>query len=215
MLRSPGLFTGARTQACVSPSGTRHSTLSSLQKGSMKSGSQERPRCGEPRPVGPRPGGVFFAAGHRLLLCAHAAPPLTRSPLCPELLHELKHDGFRMIARKEGDHVRLWSMNGRDWSAEFVAITAALRELPEDFVLDGEAVLHCSQGLPDFHGLLGRGGQRTACLYAFDLLHLRTTDLRPVELVGRRAMLARRVVAIGAAKRIGDTTCSGVRNSTG
>ena len=34
-----------------------------------------------------------------------------------------------------------------------------------------------------------REGQRTACLYAFDLLHLRTTDLRPVELVGRRAML--------------------------
>src|SRR5215207_3061433 len=28
-----------------------------------------------------------------------------------------------------------------------------------------------------------------ACLYAFDLLHLRVTDLRPVELVGRRAML--------------------------
>jgi len=104
-------------------------------------------------------------------------------------LHELKHEGFRIIARKERDHVRLWSRNGRDWSAEFVAITAALRELPADFVLDGEAVAHCSQGLPDFHGLLGREGQRTACLYAFDLLHLRATDLRPVELVGRRAML--------------------------
>jgi hypothetical protein len=35
------------------------------------------------------------------------------------------------------------------------------------------------QGLPDFHGLLGRDGQRTACLYAFDLLHLRATDLPP------------------------------------
>src|SRR5215217_8720712 len=69
-------------------------------------------------------------------------------------LHELKHDGFRIIARKERDHVRLWSRNGRDWSAEFVAITAALRELPADFVLDGEAVAHCSHGLPDFHGLL-------------------------------------------------------------
>jgi ATP-dependent DNA ligase len=91
-------------------------------------------------------------------------------------LHELKHDGFRIIARKEGDHVRLGSRNGRDWSAEFVAITAALRQLPADFVLDGEAVAHCSEGLPDFHGLLGRDGQRTACLYAFDLLHLRTTD---------------------------------------
>ena len=43
--------------------------------------------------------------------------------------------------------------------------------------------------MPDFHGLLARDGQRTACLYAFDLLHLRVTDLRPVELVGRRAML--------------------------
>ena len=51
-------------------------------------------------------------------------------------------------------------------------------------VLHGEAVAHCSEGLPDFHGLLGREGQRTACLYAFDLLHLRATDLRPVELVG-------------------------------
>ena len=104
-------------------------------------------------------------------------------------IHELKHDGFRIIARKERDHVRLWSRNGRNWSAEFVAITAALGELPADFVLDGEAVAHCSHGLPDFHGLLGRDGKRTACLYAFDLLHLRATDLRPVELVGRRAML--------------------------
>ena len=104
-------------------------------------------------------------------------------------LHELKHDGFRIIARKEGDRVRLWSRNGRDWSAEFVAITAALRDLPADFVLDREAVAHCSQGLSDFHGLLGREGQRAACLYAFDLLHLRATDLRSVELAGRRAML--------------------------
>jgi bifunctional non-homologous end joining protein LigD len=42
-------------------------------------------------------------------------------------IHELKHDGFRIIARKHGESVRLWSRNGRDWSAEFPAITAALR----------------------------------------------------------------------------------------
>jgi bifunctional non-homologous end joining protein LigD len=84
---------------------------------------------------------------------------------------------------------RCTTRRGPSESAEFVAITAALRELTADFVLDGEAVAHCSEGLPDFHGLLGREGQRTACLYAFDLLRLRATDLRPVELVGRRAML--------------------------
>src|SRR5215212_4929761 len=83
-------------------------------------------------------------------------------------IHELKHDGYRLLARKERDRVQLWSRNGREWTVEFVAIVAALRKLPGDFVIDGQA---------------------RACLYAFDLLHLRATDLRPVELVGRRAML--------------------------
>jgi hypothetical protein len=45
-------------------------------------------------------------------------------------IHELKHDGFRIIARKDGDDVRLWSRNGRDWSIEFVGITAAVTALP-------------------------------------------------------------------------------------
>ena len=41
-------------------------------------------------------------------------------------IHELKHDGFRIVALKDGDEVRLWSRNGRNWSANFVAITAAV-----------------------------------------------------------------------------------------
>jgi hypothetical protein len=46
-------------------------------------------------------------------------------PTGPLWLHEIKHDGNRIIARKEGGRVRLWSRNGRDWSREFTAITAA------------------------------------------------------------------------------------------
>ena len=41
-------------------------------------------------------------------------------------LHELKHDGYRIIAYKDGERVRLWSRNGRNWSAEMVAIAAAI-----------------------------------------------------------------------------------------
>ena len=41
--------------------------------------------------------------------------------------------------------------------------------------------------------LLGRDGQRTACLYAFDLLHLRATDLRPLELANRLGVLKKLV----------------------
>jgi bifunctional non-homologous end joining protein LigD len=104
-------------------------------------------------------------------------------------IHELKHDGFRILAFKDGDKVRLWSRNGRDWSAEFVAITAAMRALPfKRIMLDGEAVAHCLEGLPDFHRLLG-DGQATACFYAFDLLWLEAQDVRGVELIGRRRMV--------------------------
>jgi len=95
--------------------------------------------------------------------------------------------------------VQLWSRNGRDWTVEFVAIVAALRKLPGDFVIDGEAVAHCEAGLPNFHRLMARDGQASACLYAFDILHLRATDLRPVELVGRRAMLKKLIRKAGPA----------------
>jgi ATP-dependent DNA ligase len=67
-------------------------------------------------------------------------------------LHELKHDGFRIVPHKDGDDLRLWSRNGRDWSVEFVAITAAVVALPfPRIVVDGEAVAHCrgrTAGLP-------------------------------------------------------------------
>src|SRR3954466_426246 len=111
-------------------------------------------------------------------------------PIGEGWLHELKHDGFRIVAHKDGESVRLWSRNGRDWSAEFAAITAAVMSLPfARIVIDGEAVAHCPEGLPDFHALLGRSGAATACLYAFDLLHVGRDDLRPLELIGRRGML--------------------------
>ena len=76
----------------------------------------------------------------------------------PQWVHEIKHDGYRLIARKDGDQARLWSRTGRNWAASFTAITAALISLPvNSVVLDGEAVAHCDHGLPDFHRLSGDG----------------------------------------------------------
>ena len=82
-------------------------------------------------------------------------PILARAvPAGDAWLHELKHDGYRVVAFKDGDRVRLWSRNGRDWSAEFVAITEAVRALPfKRAMIDGEAVAHCLEGLPHFHRL--------------------------------------------------------------
>jgi bifunctional non-homologous end joining protein LigD len=115
-------------------------------------------------------------------------------------IHELKHDGVRILARKDGERLWLWSRNGRDRSGDFVAIAAALRELPfRRIVLDGEAVAHCPHGLPDFNRTLSTDGQAGACLYAFDLLMLGAEDLRPLELVGRRRMLRKALRKAGPA----------------
>ena len=109
-------------------------------------------------------------------------------PSGPLWLHEIKRDGYRILAQKEGGRVRLWSRNGRDWSREFTAIAETLRSLP-DCVIDGEACAHWEDGWPDFWQL--RGGGSTACFFAFDLLMLDGEDWRRRPLLGRKAGLKR------------------------
>src|SRR5688500_6472295 len=77
-----------------------------------------------------------------------------KAPAGPGWSHEVKHDGYRVVAVKRGDRVRLWSRNGRDLSKEFTAIVEALRTLP-DCTIDGEACAHGADGLPDFWKLRG------------------------------------------------------------
>src|SRR3954470_3387684 len=102
----------------------------------------------------------------------------TRIPTGPEWTHEIKYDGYRLIARKDGGQVHLWSRTARNWTDGFTAITAAVCELQCDLVLDGEAVTPCPRGFPDFHALSTADGPRRACLLAFDLLFLDGADLR-------------------------------------
>src|SRR4051812_46799925 len=129
-----------------------------------------------------------------------------RAPKGAGWVHELKHDGFRIVALKDGERVRLWSRNGRDWSSEFAAIAAAMRSLPFNrIMIDGEAIAHClDDGLPDFHRLLGSDGQARACLYAFDLLLMEAQDMRSLELIGRRRMLEKALKKAGPALRFSD-----------
>src|SRR5918993_1778084 len=127
-----------------------------------------------------------------------------RPPTGPGWSFEIKHDGFRIASRKDGERVRLWSRNGRDWSAEFRAIAEAVRALPfSSVILDGEAVAHCPKGLPDFHGLLGDGAA-SACFYAFDLLAVDGLDLRRLPLEARRERLAAVLADTGPALRLSE-----------
>src|SRR5215207_3358752 len=71
-------------------------------------------------------------------------------------IHELKHDGFRIVALKDGDDVRLWSRNGRNWAAEMVAIAAAVLALPGARIVLDARVWRTARGEPLNHGEEGR-----------------------------------------------------------
>ena len=103
----------------------------------------------------------------------------TKVPDGAEWLHEIKHDGYRVIVQREGKRVRLLTRNGHDWSDRFPLITeAALRNRNSSFVLDGEAVLLGVDGRSDFDGLHSRRHDAEVEFYAFDILVSDGEDLR-------------------------------------
>jgi bifunctional non-homologous end joining protein LigD len=107
-------------------------------------------------------------------------------------VHEIKHDGYRLQVRREGDTVRLFTRRGYDWSARYPAIAAtAARLRASSFTLDGEAVVCGQDGVAVFDALHRRGTVREAMLYAFDLLELDGEDLRGLPLGDRKKRLAR------------------------
>jgi bifunctional non-homologous end joining protein LigD len=77
-------------------------------------------------------------------------------PSGSEWLHEIKHDGFRVIARKQGAQVRLYSRPGNDLTYRFPLIVETLARLrSRSCIIDGEAVA-CDDGQPRVDGLSGR-----------------------------------------------------------
>ena len=110
----------------------------------------------------------------------------------PEWIHEIKHDGYRLIVQRDGKRVRLWTRNGHDWSDRFPLITeAALRNRNSSFVIDGEAVLLGVDGRSDFNGLHSRKHDAEVQFYAFDILVSDGEDVRRLPLTMRKANLAR------------------------
>ena len=69
-------------------------------------------------------------------------------------LHEVKYDGYRIIARKAGDDITLFSRSGLDWTVRFPAIAEALLTLPAEIALiDGEVAFVLPSGVTDFKSL--------------------------------------------------------------
>src|SRR5215471_14195335 len=102
----------------------------------------------------------------------------------PGWLHEIKHDGFRILARKDATGVRLITRAGNDFSDRFPFIAMAVSKLPaHSCLIDGEAIVCDQNGLAVFELIRRHGALASAVHCAFDLLELDGRDLRrqPIE----------------------------------
>jgi ATP-dependent DNA ligase len=130
----------------------------------------------------------------RALSAGFIAPCLpTSAPQPPsgeEWLHEIKHDGFRVIAREDGTCVKLYSPPGNDLTDRFPLIVEALARLrPRSCILDGEAVACGEDGIASFDRIRDRQYDAGVFL-AFDQIELDGDNLRRDPLAIRKATLS-------------------------
>ena len=128
---------------------------------------------------------------HRVSLKPCLPRPAKEPPVGPGWIHEIKHDGFRILARRDKDRVRLATRNGSDFTARYPKIVTAVESLPvRSCVIDGEAIVVNEDGLSIFDILRYRLRDDAAVLCAFDLIEADGADLRRQPLERRKAMLA-------------------------
>ncbi|HEX6275603.1 MAG TPA: DNA ligase D, partial [Polyangiaceae bacterium] len=177
------------------------------KKDSRRVWHSNRAEQGEPEPASsrrPKPKSraskvdVTAVSGARAMKLPDAIEPelatlVDAAPDGDGWLHELKFDGYRVLARLENGAVTLLTRRGHDWTARMPVLAEELSSLDvRSALLDGEVVVLDERGVSDFQALQNSlNGERDAMLvyYAFDLLHLDGRDLRAAPLGERKALL--------------------------
>lgn len=128
---------------------------------------------------------------------AFVAPQLALQALSPPAgegwLHELKLDGYRMQARKDGSGVQMLTRKGLDWTHRVRAVANEVAKLAVDKVtLDGEVVVLAADGTTNFADLQASfqdGTKHVLTYFCFDLLHMDGRNVRELPLKQRKRML--------------------------
>jgi bifunctional non-homologous end joining protein LigD len=156
---------------------------------------KENVKAGAVAPSKPRsaiPEGAKKAA-----LPDYVAPMLTTlvsdPPAGDDWIHEIKYDGYRLVARIERGKARLYSRNEKEWTTSFPQVARDLAALPvQSAWIDGEVVVLDEAGRSSFQALQNAiGGAKTQGLafFAFDVMYLDGYDLCGVALNERKRVL--------------------------
>jgi ATP-dependent DNA ligase len=95
--------------------------------------------------------------------------PAKAPPTGADWIHEIKHDGFRILARRDGPKVRLISRHGRDLTYRFRLAASAVAALPvRSCLIDGEAIVCDGKGVAVFQFIRNYRRGNAATLFVAD-----------------------------------------------
>ena len=169
-------------------------TVEELLRAATIQGALEERAKGLPGAAAGRPDGTKLVP----MLCGTTNVKLDD----PDFLYELKLDGMRVLAQKDGDKVALTNRRLRDFTAVFPEVVRALTALPaRKVLLDGEVVAFDAAGKPSFgrvaqrlhltraHEIRLQMAETPVVFMAFDVLAFGDTDLMGVPLLHRKELL--------------------------
>lgn len=120
---------------------------------------------------------------------------VSQPPSGPEWLHEIKFDGYRIVAFIKNQSVRLMTRHNKDWTAKFLTVAEALKEIPiKSAILDGEVVVLDEAERSDFQLLqnsINRVSGKPFIYYVFDILYYNGHELTQIPLIERKRLLHR------------------------
>jgi DNA ligase D-like protein (predicted ligase) len=176
------LLAGVREGRCERPAPAR-------ALAAERSPAKNEPAAGPSLPEGAKPARLPETFAPQL------ATLVSEAPKDGGWSYEIKFDGYRLLARVDGEDVRLYTRNGNDWSDRMPGLVQAVRSLGVGSGwLDGEIVVPGEHGAPDFNLLQNAfDSTRTESIlyYLFDVPYWAGHDLRGVPLAERRALLAK------------------------
>jgi bifunctional non-homologous end joining protein LigD len=183
-------------------------TVEDVGKGKVKIWRKDTAQSASPRAQPPAPGASGKRDSARAPLRIRGAKagslpgfvepqlasPTGGPPAGAGWVHEVKFDGYRLMARIDRGRAKLLTRKGLHWTDKFASLKKAVEGLPVmTALLDGEVVVESESGAPSFAELqadLSAGRSDRFRYYLFDLLHLDGIDLTGAPLLERKAALA-------------------------
>ena len=140
--------------------------------------------------------GVPLAVGPGMRLPVSFSPAVLRLPLTHRAGRwvTMKHDGYRLQIHVRDGRVKLYTMNGADWSKRYPRIVEEAARIKGHAIIDAEVVCLDSKGVAQFDLLHNRSNDGAALALGFDLLALNGKDLRKHPLVERKTALSKLLI---------------------